>query len=321
MEQLLKTISDEPVDMTYLGIGSCPHLTESQSLDPKHDQLIPSCFHDTLLLTNKSIRIIHIDPFFDQCEGFLNKYWKQWNLIPIEFEGGYCWMSDHIQVFIFSQRIDHNEQYWFFETLRDTILNTKGNLIIQEYTGYDLKNLNQKLYQSCEQKEKYKRRVLLDMTFGTDSGCGTDMINAKPFYDRNGNFINLYFATDSEVKRWIGISSELDDILKKIYRAKFYMTLNYYHVDYRRRLKGERGLYDASDYNDASTPDEIMSILQTKLRDTFDMFMVFGLVTKIHQETLEELFTNYKSYDPYKWYDKVYKVIDTQTLGAQLLKI
>lgn len=310
MEQLLKTISDEPVDMTYLGIGSCPHLITGQTLDIKNDQLVPSCFHDTMLLTNKTIRIIHIDPFFDQYQGFLQKYWKEYNLIPVEYEGAYCWVNDHIQVFILSQRIDHKDNYWFFEALSESILNTKGKLIIQEYTGFDLQELNQKLYEETSQKEKYKRRILLDMTFGTDSGCSTDMINAKPFYDSNGNFINLYFTSDSEIKRYIGIYSQLDDILKKKYIAKFYMTLNYYHVDYRRRVKGERGLYNSPDYNDSSTPDEIMSILQKKLRDMFDMFMTFGLVTKAHQETLQELFTNYKDYDPYKWYDSVYKVVN-----------
>lgn len=313
MEQLLKTISDEPVDMTYLGIGSCPHVTAGQKVDLKNDQLVPSCFHDTMLLINKSMRIIHIDPFFDQYERFLDSYWKHWNLVPVEFEGGYCWVNDHIQVFVFPQRIDHKDQYWFFESLVETILSTKGKLLIQEYTGYDLQDLNTKLYKETSQKEKYKRRILLDMTFGTDSGCSTDMINAKPFYDNNGNFINLYFANDSDIKHILGISSQIDDIVKKKYIAKFYMTLNYYHVDYRRRLKGERGLYDSLDYNDSSTPDEIMNILQRKLQEIFDVLMVCGLVTKKSQEILQELFIEYKRYDVYKWYDRVYKLVNTQT--------
>ena len=310
MEQLLKTISDEPVDMTYLGIGSCPHLLAGANLDFKYDQIVPSCFHDTMLLTNKTMRIIHIDPFFDQCEGFLEAYWKQWGLVSLELEGGYHWVNDHLDIYILPQRIEHKEHYWFFESLIETILGTKGNLLIQEYTGYELQDINTKLYQGTSQKEKYKRRILLDMTFGTDSGCGTDMSKAQPFY-HNGSFINLHFMEPPEMKRFLGISTKLDTLIQTKCLSKFYTTLNYYHEDYRRRLKGEKGLYDSSEYNDASTPEEIMMVLQNKIIIIFDVLIACGLVTKIDQETLQELFTNYKSYDPYKWYDRVYKLVNS----------
>lgn len=312
MESILKTLSDEPVELVYLGIGSCPHVAEGQALEPKYDQLIPACFHESIVKDKKQTKIVHFDPAFERYKPFLDSYFANWNLIPMDIEGGWSWISETLEVLVFAQRLEHGDHFWFFEALCDTILNTKGKLVIQEYTGYELAALNQKLYQGCEQKEKFKRRILLDMTFGTDSGCCTDMTKAQPFYDYDGNFLNFHFVTDADAKRWIGISLKVDEVLRRKYRAKYLQTLNHIHVDYRRKLKGDTLLYGSPDYTNESSPDEILACLKRQLQPSFDILVSLRAIEASKQTTFQELFQTYKTIDPYKWYDAVSKLLPLQ---------
>jgi hypothetical protein len=304
MEAILTCISDEPVAFTYLGIGSCPHVAEGGTLAIKHDQLIPLCLRNT-----KSMRILHFDPYFDRYKEFLNHYFQSWNLVPVDFEGGYRWIGDDKDVIVIPERVEHEGHAWFFESLCAKILDTPGKLLLQEYTGYEVTDLTTKLYNISTQKEKFKRRILLDMTFGTDTGCCTDMVKAKLFYDSSGNFLNLHFATDTDAKRWTGLSRDLDEILQQKYKMKFLQTLNHVHVDYRRRLKGEPSLYGCPHYTDTSTPDEIMKVLQQSLIPIFDLLLTLHVVESKNHELFKDLLQNYTRYDPYKWYDAVLKLL------------
>jgi hypothetical protein len=309
MENLLKTVSDEPSDFTYLGIGSCPHLAEGQTLEAKYDQLIPLCFHERIVRDKKQTRIIHFDSAFAECHAFLTNYMQGWNLVPMDFEGGWSWISEVLEVIVIPSNIEHEEHSWFFESLCDTILNTKGKLVIQEFTGYELTKLNQKLYIESNQKEKFKRRILLDMTFGTDSGCCTDMTKAQPFYDYNGDFLNFHFATDADAKRWIGISLKVDELLRRKYRAKYLQTLNHIHVDYRRKCKGDTLMYGHTDYTNESSPEEIMKVLEAGLKPCFEILLALRVIEQAKQSDFTTLFQTYKEHDPYKWYDAVSKLL------------
>jgi hypothetical protein len=308
METILSIQSDEPVDMTYLGIGSCPHITEGQTLDAKYDQLVPQCLSEFIQI-KKHMRIIHIDPAFHRYKAFLDTYFGAYTVIPMEMGNGYRWMNDTLDILVIPDRIDHKEHYWFFEGLVDIVLNTKGKLLVQEYTGYELKDLHQRLYEGCNLKEKYKRRVLLDMTYGTDTGCCTDMLQAQPFYDYNGDFLNLQFMSDADAKRWVGISLKLDTLLRRKYTTKYLQTLNSIHVDYRRKLKGETLMYGSPDYTEQSSPDEIMAVLQTQLHTSLEILRLTRGVESDTKEKLEQLCKAYKTVDPYKWYDAMNKLI------------
>ena len=309
MESILKSCLLEPAEITYLGIGSCPHIGEGQTLEPKYDQILPQCFHEMIVKDKKHFRIVHFDPCFDRYKPFLDSYFEAYHLVPMDIHGGYSWVGETMEVIVIPSSIEHTEHFWFFESLCETILNTKGKLVIQEYTGHEMKDLEMKLFETSSQQEKFKRRILVDMTYGTDSGCCTDMTKARPFYDFNGDFINLTFLNQKDAKRYAGISLKLDDILRKKYMTKFLLALNYIHVDYRRRLKGETSLYGSSQYTNESSSDDIMKVLQEKLREEFEVLQATNLVSNQQKQTLEELFQNYKAYDPYKWYDCVNKLL------------
>jgi hypothetical protein len=239
----------------------------------------------------------------------LNDYFQALGLFQVEFPGGYRWVKDYIDVIVIPSSLEKVDHKWFFESLTSFILNTKGMLLVQEYTGYELSEFYNMLYTESSSKEKFKRRILFDMTYGTDIGCCTDMTVAQPFYDYDGNFLNLTLMTETEIKRWVGVSLKLDTLLRKIYSSRFLHDLNRIHVDYRRRLKGEGSLYGSLDYADSATPDTIMEVLQKKLQGSFDILLATNLVGKDQEVSLMKLFESYKNEDPYKWYDKVNKLI------------
>ena len=309
MESILSSVSLEPYELTYLGIGSSPHLTQGQLLESKYDQLIPLCFHEFLVKDKKPMRIIHFDPGFSNCVEFLHEYFEKWNLIPMECSYGMSWIGEDMEVIIVPEIIEHEKHFEFFQQLSNTILQRKGKLIIQEYTGYELESLNKKLYDSSYNKDLYKRSVLLDMTYGTDTGCSTNMTKAQPFYDYDLNFLNLHFMTDEDAKRWIHISLKLDEIIKQRYITKYLRSLNNTHVDYRRRLKEEPCMFGHTHYTNDSTPDEIMIVLQKSLQSSFDILQSLKCIDKEGQEKFNSLCLTYKGVDPYKWYEAMRKVI------------
>lgn len=309
MESILRSISIEPMELTYLGIGSSPHLIGGQTLERKNDQLIPSCFHEFLVQDKKHMRILHFDPHFATCVEFLHAYFEKWNLLPMECSYGMAWMGEHIEVILVPEKIDHQEHFWFFQRVCETVLQQKGKLVIQDYTGHDLKSLNEKLYDVSPNKELYKRRILLDMTYGTDTGCSTDMTKAQPFYDYDLNFLNLHFMTEQDAKRWIHSSLKLDEILKKKYITNYLQSLNNLHVDYRRKLKGDTLLFGHPRYTEASTPDEIMVVLQEALQSPFELLQGLQVIEKEAKEKFQRLCLSYKDSDPYKWHDAMRKLI------------
>ena len=309
MESILKRCEEDPMKMTYLGIGSAPHVSEPSQLSQKEDQLIPLCFHELMKKEKMPIRILHFDPWFEKLQGFLTVYFERWDLVPVEFPGGMCWMGDGMEVILISSCVDHKEDLWFFETLCQTILGKKGKLVIQEFTGYSLEKLREALLASAPQKELFKRRVLIDMTYGTDLNCSTDMSKARPFYDYDGNFLNLHFLSATDALRWVGISTKVDEILKQKYIGQFLQILNNMHVDYRRRLKQDPVLFGSDLYTTDASPDEIMRALQTTLTPIFEILTKLRVVGSEENERKESLFLLYKSHDPYKWYDAMRKLI------------
>jgi hypothetical protein len=309
MEAILSRCSQEPVELTYLGIGSCPHVPKGGRLEPKYDQIFPSCFHQRVAVDKRPMRLVHFDPQFSNCKEFLDEYFAELKMAPYEFEGGYAYVGDCCEALFVPAMLDHKEHLWFFESLVDILLETKGKFILQEYTGYSLNELNQSLYERCPQKELYKRRILLDMTFGTDLGCCTDMTKIQPFYDYSSNFLNLHFMEQKELLRWIEVSPGLDKIIKQRAKTEFLQTLNQMHVDYRRKLRGEPPLSLSPLYDEHTSSERLMEILQDSLRKPFAVLMALHVVSSEAKSSLEEAFASYKGKDPYKWYDSVYKLV------------
>jgi hypothetical protein len=302
MNSILRCCAEEPVGLTYLAIGSCPYPTSEYPLTPKTDQLFPLCFRQRSLNDKEPMRLIHVDPGFSRSEEVLMTYWK--DLTRIEWEEGFHWISDTLDVFHLPDSLSQTDHLWFLESLVETILETNGTLVIQDYTGASLDDLRSRLFASCDQKDLFKRRVLLDMTYETDWGCSTDMTVAQPFYDGSGNFLPLHWMTPTQLKQWCGRTPPLDSVLLKRTRTQYLEALNHIHVDYRRKKQGLPLVYGSPLYTPDSTCDEILSGLRSTLLPLADLLQTLRKGPSL-VPTLTQLFETARTEDMYKWYEKV----------------
>jgi len=307
MNSILSVLIDEPRPLTYVGIGSCPHGAPNQPLEPRSDQLIPLWVREEM--KTKPVRIVHLDPAFPSCLEALDTYLRPFDLIPLDLEGGYRWINDHIDFIVVPERISHTGHFWFFEQLTEEVLEMSGSLVIQEYTGECTEPLRERLAKETPFPELFQRRVLIDMTFGTDEGCCTDMTKLRLFRDARDFFINLPYCSQTDLLRLVGVSQELDTLLRKRTLRRFLETFNNRHVDYRRRLKGLPCMFGCKDYTNESSPETIMAVLETDVKPFVDLLVRLKNISSVDLFHLTHLFESYKDYDPYKWHSEVVEMV------------
>lgn len=308
MDFLLAKSFDDPVDLTYVGIGSCPYGGQPS---PKEDQLVPSCFDQRLGLEKRKMRCIHFDPAFPSQKEELVSYFQTVSAVKELYSPcGEHWTSETLDVYLLPLYIEYDEHQRFFQRLVQIILETKGKLLVQDYTGRSLRPLDICLFQSVQDQELYKRRVLLDMSFGTDQGCSTDMTLLQPFYDESGNLLNFWWISAEETLRWCGVSSKLDTLLRRLCKERFLETLSRIHVDYRRALRGDPPFSPSVFYNKDSSPEHILSVLESEIQDPVRILQRLRVLTQDQVQTLEKLFQEASQQSPYTWYDSVRKMVE-----------
>jgi hypothetical protein len=136
----------------------------------------------------------------------------------------------------------------------------------------------------------------------------TDMSKTKPLCDAKGNFVNFTLLNEYEILQVWGISYELDTHVKNFFIKRFKTVLNEHDVNYRRRTMGDGCLFKKQAYNDSSSPEFIMDILQKDLEPMFKVFESMGLIDAEKQKTIDALMKNYKDFDMYDWYSRVNKL-------------
>jgi len=321
LDELLKFSFREPRDMTYFAIGSAPHMTVDQiAKSRKWDQIIPEFMVDIINRTDKTIRIIHFDPEFSRKDEFLNQYFNRYQKATFNLtfnldtsDGLNVWKTDdhRIEVFIIAKPFNHLTRHHGNEEVHDDFLHelnemtiTSGNqLIVQEYTGHELGHLSKQMFHKSSNKDLFKRKILYDVSYGNDCHCGTDLERYKPIYNEYGDFNNLTLFNSDEMKEHIGKNPEMDKILKVNFIKQFNTVLNI-HVDYRRRLQNlGDNLGRHHRYDNSSSADEIMSVLQDELTKCISILDRFQMITPNKINSMDFLFKNYKVIDMHKWYE------------------
>lgn len=317
--ELLHLIETSPhVDLTYMGIGSAPHAYTLEEYTTKSQQILPPFLQDDYAAhPEKTFRVIHFDPAFAGKQQFLQTYFESlgWGLVSNLREETspsiFCIRNHRIEILLVPESFYHSsqkretDQTWFLEVLLESMLRTqRQKFILQEYTGYETESLYHTLCQSLS-KEKMKRQVLFDISYGTDTGCSTDLDVHKPYYNEEGNFMNLLLMNAEELVRIIGQSEAIDKILRQKLYGRFMTDLNRYHVDYRRSLQGEAPFHQTHEYNHTTPSDEIMRVLQRTLGDQCAPLEKLGILNVASRRELERLFVTYQTYNPYTWYSAV----------------
>ena len=136
-----------------------------------------------------------------------------------------------------------------------------------------------------------------------------DLNKYKPFYDKNGDFLNFILYTREEILQIIGIHSGMDELIKIYFLKEYRDILNNHQVNYRRKLKGDTLLFPNKYYNESTTPDEIMTVLQKLLSERYDIFRKMKLISAEKELEIVNLFQNYHTIDPYRWHELVNKII------------
>jgi len=307
----------------YVGIGSCPHAQTLVDYTDKWNQILPVFVRDILEMTSLPVRILHIDPafeYFGHRIEFLKEYFESTGLLLVHDSETSTWSNDRMSITICGKAFTHADQHisyeksddWFLEELATYCISQETKLVVQEFSGRDLDQVFKSAFNKSPTKKKFKNLILFDITYGTDSSCSTNLLNYKPLYDARGNFCNLILYTSDELKRYIGTDPRVDDYVKRYFTKIYEKILNNYHVDYRRRTRGEANLFKNELYNDNSEPEYIMELLEGELCALIPVFRDLKVTNTEKESQLFTLFETYKSFkgnDMYKWYDLAKSVI------------
>lgn len=305
LQSILELASTQPKDLTYVGIGSCPHDTIDKITDA-WDQVYPVFIRE--VDPKKTLRLIHFDPQFTL--GTTTEYFKMKipDLSLTTTNQYWVWSNSRMEIIISKEPIYHESRFsnspessdWFLRELSLGILKTGGQLVVQEFTGQELSDTFKSIYSTVyeEQKSIFKKKILFDMTYGEACHCMTDMTKYKPIYNANGDFLNITLYTRAEMKKHIGISMKLDTLIFNYFNKEYKDILNSLHLVYRRNIKKAENATDED-------PDAVMVLLQRKLTELFPIFKALGALPPEKEKSLKRIFENYRDHDMYKWYTAV----------------
>jgi hypothetical protein len=299
-QQLIEFCMHTPREYTYFGIGSCPHSSVAD-LGDKNDQLYPLFVRD--MAEFKSIRCILMDPAF--TEKVMDDYFalKGMTFQKRPFVTGWMYSSPRLDFIVLPERFNH-DNYALLQEMIFCVLQKELQLVVQDYSGYSVESKFLSLYEKYKHKYLYSQLILCDVSYGLDTGCGTDLSKYKPFYDLDGCFINLLLLHPRVLVRYLGATKELDERICILLKRKFWVTLNDYHVEYRRKKQGMECWTLKHD-----NADDIMKELQNKISELVPGLLKGGILKQEKQTEMYELFKNYKSYDMYVWQSRVHDLI------------
>jgi hypothetical protein len=322
-----------PREYTYIAIGSNPRSKNLNEFTPKIDQLLPQFLVDEIKDKNKSertFRIIHIDPYTINSIEFLHEYFKSRSaIIGLEFEYDdsaemLIWRTvDHrIEIIFLFVSIYHGndiqmltvnnlvDDTWFLEKMIETTLNNKYQLFIQEFSGHSIDNTRILTYNKYKNNHLLKNLYLDNIFMYDECHCGIDIDKFSPVLKQDGSFYNFKLYDYNEMKNLIGTNDKINIIIKDYFLKKYSDDLNKHHINYYRRLKNDTLMYLCDEYDQLTPPDLIMKILLEKLDESIHILeRIINISDEIKNRKIE-LFQNYNNFDPHKWRIEVGKLLN-----------
>jgi hypothetical protein len=224
--------------------------------------------------------------------------------------------SPRLEVIITEDALEYKNKFYereenhepFLQEFSETILETGGQLVVQDFTGREMETVFKRVYEKSSNKELFKRKILFDITYGHAS-CMTDLTKNTPIYDSSGDFMNFLLYSPREIIIAIGKDTRLDGFIKEHYVKKFREALNTHHVNYRRRTKGEACMYRSELYDDTSKPELIMGYLQNELADNFLILKELGAFTEEKEHEYRYLMKYYDRVNMYDWNTAVSRLV------------
>jgi len=327
LENVYEHLSREQNILISLNIGSSPRTTILKDFTPELDQLLPMFILKEIETTSRPIRIIHLDNFTERNLPFLHEYFSSYGSRGLNFKhdassGINIWTTDDHRIeviFLFVDFYYSNFDYtdyqysndrWFLEHMIDFTFKSNSQLIVQQYTGNELTNIFKDLYQKNTNKELFKNKILFDITYGIDCGCMTDMSKFYPIYMPDGNFCNILLYDYDDFINIIGINDKINETVKNYFFKQYKKDIDNHHINYRRKIIDNTLLHQTDEYNESSPPELIMDILIGKLQFSVRIFEMIGILNTDTIAKINDLFSNYKSYDMYKWREIMLNILE-----------
>jgi hypothetical protein len=290
MNNLFEHIIDNPVEFTYFGIGTMFRTHELEKITLELDQVFP-CF----LNQHERTRAIHFDPLFKQHWNLISEYFISKGFYKAKKDNTWISHNGKREFIMIAEELEHSIQ--FFKELATACLPNK--LVIQDFSGRFLNDMCIQVYyaMSPQQRDLYKRNVLIDITYG-DASCMTNMEKTFPIYDSEGDFVNFLLIQSSELVSYINQNPKLDILIKQVFKKEYKKILNEEHTNYRRRMQGLTCLFSRSEYHSMTDPETVFSVLIEKLNKCVYILKQLGFP----EEKYINLIKDYKNYDMHKWY-------------------
>jgi hypothetical protein len=327
-----------PRDYNFIAIGSGPqnepnHYADITKFTPAQDQILPKFLLDEILNPEKkdrTFRIVHIEKRFMDFIPFLHEYfaWKS-KLMGINFqfddsEEMTIWRSEDHRIeiiFVFTYMYHGNDQQfltvnnytddtWFLDKMVETTLHNKNKIVIMEFSGHSVERTRKIIYNNYKKIPEKKKLFLDNVLMYDECHCGMGIDTYSPLLKHDGSFYQFPLYEYDDMIAFIGTDDRITNILKNYFLSDYKTNLSKHHINYTRKFKGDSLMYNFPEYNEYSSPDEIMSILIANLKNTIKIIDLLHFVTPSIMEQINELFTNYKSYDVHKWRITMNKMFD-----------
>jgi len=310
-----------PRDFTYFGIGTYPRVKSLNQFTPEVDQLIPVFLREHIEKTSDTIRILLIDPLFDNCIDFLHQYFAStpYKLSYDDSEGFNRWISDdhRIEIIVIAMHMRYtnsninneippniiNIHDTFMINFTNITLQNDSKLIVQDYTGADTSNIFKKIYNMSNNKELFKKKILFDITYG-ENHCHIDLTTEKPIYDPYGDFINIILLNIDELRLLFGYHPKIKKYVTDFYVSEYRNIVTVIPVDIRRKILIELGenitFCDGTQkyhYTLDSSYETLIDILRSKLDVIIPILIEVNIIDVEKRNYIyHELLTNYKNY-------------------------
>lgn len=310
-------------DYTYFGIGTYPH---SVPITMTTDQIIPAFLRDEIEENpHARYQLIHYDPCFlnnlviseymaASSYGFIHQSPYHWKTLSVPF------IDVKVNPYEFNYERNYSPDGDTLVSLIMNVLQTddshtidrKAKLVVQDFTGMNIESLALHIYDEVppQMKDQFRKQILFDITYGTDWGCQTNMTKYQPLLDVSNDFFNPMLMSVQEQIKIVGQNRFLDKILLTRAVKQWKILLNDYHVDYRKRLRGEAVIKTCELYDDESEPALIMDILISKLTALFYLLAKLNPIIKYKEIRFNELYEQYIEMDVYKWYSEMNSIVN-----------
>ena len=313
MDNIINRIATNPVNITWVGIGSAV----IRNTNPENMQQLPPFIENLYNNSNVSIRLINFDPKFENPY-FLTKYYNNLSHIESTYEIDiYTINNNKLDIIYINQ--EYNIE--FLNEINKIIMDQNNILICGIFTGEssDILEIHfQKLYDNTIYQDLYNKYVTYNF-ISNNGGCYCNLIENFPIIE--GNQIIKLNSIKPELiyTKYIEISNNPIAIskFKQIIINEFKYLININHFVFRN-VKN-------NDINKSVLYSLQFSIFNNiNINDIDNLYIVFKNFLILYYNIFEKIFmcsidnliifndliNTLDTDDIYGWYNKIIKIIN-----------